>query len=82
MQDFLQYIDLDFYRSAQLLIARAEIAQLRRQPSALVRTEQQGKNPTGASSLVPDFDQTAHPAPAIQSTVPGTQFTRSRDLDH
>ena len=29
MDDLLQYIDLDYYRSAQLLIARAEIAQLR-----------------------------------------------------
>jgi hypothetical protein len=47
MQDPLQYIDLDYYRSAQLLIARAEIAQLRRQSSALARTEQQRKIPAG-----------------------------------
>jgi hypothetical protein len=66
MQDILQYIDLDYYRSAQLLIARAEIAQLRRQSSALARTEQQCKIPTGACRPVDDFDQTA-PATPIQS---------------
>jgi hypothetical protein len=60
MQDFLQHIDHDYYRSAQLLIARAEIAQLRRQSSALARTEEQCKFPTGAFSPVNDFDQTSH----------------------
>jgi hypothetical protein len=30
MEDLLQYIDLDYYRSARLLIVRAEIAQLRK----------------------------------------------------
>jgi hypothetical protein len=29
MDDLLQHIDLDYYRAAQLLIVRAEIAQLR-----------------------------------------------------
>jgi hypothetical protein len=48
-QDLLQHIDLDDYRSAQLLIARADIAQLRRQASALARTKQQCKVPTGTS---------------------------------
>jgi hypothetical protein len=38
MDDLLQYIDLDYYRSAQLLIAHAEIAQLRRQASSVART--------------------------------------------
>jgi hypothetical protein len=56
MQDLLQHIDLDYYRSAQLLIARAEIAQLRRQSSALARTGQQCKIPTGASRPVGHFD--------------------------
>jgi hypothetical protein len=54
MQDLLQYIDLDYFRSAQLLIARAEIAQLRRQSSALARTEPQRKIHTGASRAVDD----------------------------
>jgi hypothetical protein len=39
MEDLLQYIDLDYYRSARLLIVRAEIAQLRKQPSASPRVE-------------------------------------------
>jgi len=69
MQDFLQYIDLDYYRSAQLLIARAEIAQLRRQSSASARTEQPRKIPTGASRPVDAF-QTAHATPVFQSGSP------------
>jgi hypothetical protein len=39
MEDLLQYIDLDYYRSARLLIVRAEIAQLRQQVSASPRVE-------------------------------------------
>jgi hypothetical protein len=54
MQDLLQYIDVDYYRSARLLIARAEIAQLRRQSSALARTEQQCQFPTGECRPVDD----------------------------
>ncbi len=37
MDDLLQYIDLDYYRSARLLIVRAEIAQLRQRVSASPR---------------------------------------------
>jgi len=54
MEDLLQYIDLDYYRSAQLLIAHAEIAQLRRQASAVPRTEQPCDILTGASRPVDD----------------------------
>jgi hypothetical protein len=82
MQELLQYIDLDYYRSARLLIARAEIAQLRRQSSALARTEQQCKIPTGASRPVDDLDQTAHATPIVQSGSPEMKFSRFRDLDH
>jgi hypothetical protein len=39
MEDLLQYIDLDYYRSARLLIVRAEIAQLRQRVSASPRVE-------------------------------------------
>jgi hypothetical protein len=74
MDDLLQYIDQDYYRSARLLIARAEIAQLRRQSSA--RTEQQRKNPTGASHPVGDFDQTAHATPTGQPASPEMKFSR------
>jgi hypothetical protein len=65
MEDLLQYIDVDYYRSARLLIARAEIAQLRRQSSALARTEHQGNISTGACPPVDDYDQTA-PATSIR----------------
>jgi hypothetical protein len=61
MEDLLQYIDLDYYRSAQLLIAHAEIAQLRRQSSALARAEQQCKIPTGASGPLDDDETPASP---------------------
>jgi hypothetical protein len=39
MEDLLQHIDLDYYRSARLLIVRAEIAQLRKGVSAPPRVE-------------------------------------------
>jgi hypothetical protein len=77
MQDLLQYIDLDYYRSARLLIARAEIAQLRRQ--SLARTEQQRKIPAGASRPVGDFDQTAHATPTVQPASPDNEIQPLRD---
>jgi hypothetical protein len=78
MLDLLQHIDLDFYRSAQLLIARAEIAQLRRQSSKLPRTEQQCENSTGTSCPVDEFDHAAHATPIVQSS-PATKFLRGLD---
>jgi hypothetical protein len=39
MEDLLQYIDLDYYRSARLLIVRAEIAQLRQRVAASPRVD-------------------------------------------
>jgi len=59
MDDLLQYIDLDYYRSAQLLIAHAEIAQLRRQSSAAARTDQRCNIPTAAARPVEAIDETA-----------------------
>jgi hypothetical protein len=67
MQDLLQYIDVDYYRSTQLLVVRAEIAQLRGQSPALARTEPQCKIPTGAARPVADLHQTAHATPIVQS---------------
>ena len=61
MQD-LQYIDLDYYRSTQLLIARAEIAQLRQRASGLSRTDQPRKLPAAVSDPVDDFDRAARAA--------------------
>jgi hypothetical protein len=57
MEDLLQQIDLDYYRSALLLIVRAEIAQLRQQSSALACAEQPTKIPLGTSRPVADFNQ-------------------------
>jgi hypothetical protein len=57
MQDVLQHIDLDYYRSALLLMVRAEIEQFRRQSSALARTDQKRSNPAGASCPVDDLNQ-------------------------
>jgi hypothetical protein len=42
MEDLLRHIDLDYYRSARLVIVRAEIAQLRQQVSASTRIETSG----------------------------------------
>jgi hypothetical protein len=57
MEDLLQQIDLDYYRSALLLIVRAEIEQLRRQPSALAFVERPSKVPVGMSRPIEDFNQ-------------------------
>lgn len=62
MQDLLQYIDVDYYRSARLLIARAEIAELRRQGSTWARTDPPRKWPTAVSRPVNDYDGTARAA--------------------
>ena len=59
MDDLLQYIDLDYYRSAQLLIAHAEIAQLRGQSSAAARTAPQCNIPAATSHLVDALDEPA-----------------------
>jgi hypothetical protein len=59
MRDVLEHIDLDFYRSARLLIVHAEIAHLRQQPSACI--EQQRKIPLGTSRPVGDFNQLLNP---------------------
>jgi hypothetical protein len=56
MQDLLQDIDFDYYRSARLLIVRAEIAQLRQQSAALARTERQCKTPPIGNRDQPESD--------------------------
>jgi hypothetical protein len=57
MQDLLQHIDLDYYRTARLLIARAEVAQLRGRSPPSARVEQRGKMPSEAARAVDDLDQ-------------------------
>ena len=45
MQELLQQIDLDFYRSAQLLIVRAEIEHLRQRSSTAADVERRRNIP-------------------------------------
>jgi hypothetical protein len=50
MRDLLQQLDLDYYRSALLLVARAELERLRQERSAITDVERRAKTPFGASS--------------------------------
>jgi len=56
MEDLLQQIDLDYYRSARLIIARAQIAQLRQELTASARVEQKSRIPLRTSRAIEDFD--------------------------
>jgi hypothetical protein len=49
MQDLLQQLDLDYYRSALLLVARTELGRLRQEHSASTDVERRSKTPFGAS---------------------------------
>jgi hypothetical protein len=49
MQDLLQQLDLDYYRSALLLVARAEVERLRQERSAFTDVEGRDKTWFGAS---------------------------------
>jgi hypothetical protein len=49
MQELLHQIDSDYYRTARLLIARAELEQLRRRRSAMVDVGARSKIPLGMS---------------------------------
>jgi hypothetical protein len=49
MQDLLQQLDLDYYRSALLLVARAELERLRQECSASTDLESRSKSPFRAS---------------------------------
>jgi hypothetical protein len=49
MQELLHQIDSDYYRSARLLIVRAELEQLRRRRSAMVEADRRSKIPLGMS---------------------------------
>jgi hypothetical protein len=49
MQDLLQQLDLDYYRSALLHVARAELERLRQERSAGTDVERWSKSPFGAS---------------------------------
>ena len=58
MQDFLQQLDQNYYRSALLLVVRAEVVHLRQESSAGVDVESGRKTPLGT---VPTADRTASP---------------------
>ena|ERR1700689_424251 len=58
MQDHLQQRDLDYYRSALLLMARAELGHLWRERPAGTDVERRSKAPFGA---VPTADGAASP---------------------
>jgi hypothetical protein len=49
MQDLLQQLDIDYYRSALLHVARAELERLRQERSAGTEDEGWSKSPFGAS---------------------------------
>jgi hypothetical protein len=49
MQELLQQLDLDYYRSALLLVARAELERLRPERPAGTDVERRSKSPFGAS---------------------------------
>jgi hypothetical protein len=51
MQELLHQIDSDYYRSARLLIVRAELEQLRRRRSAMADIDKRSKIPLGMSRL-------------------------------
>jgi hypothetical protein len=48
MQDLLQRLDLDYYRSALLLVARAELERLQQHGSTSTDVERRSKDPFGA----------------------------------
>jgi hypothetical protein len=54
MEELLQQIDLDFYRSARLLIVHAEIAHLRQSSSPSADVERQREIPFGGTSSSPE----------------------------
>jgi hypothetical protein len=67
MQELLQQIDLDYYRSARLLIVRAELEQLRQGHSALADVERQNKITLGPSCSADSCIQLLVPAAIVQS---------------
>jgi hypothetical protein len=47
MQDLLQQLDLDYYRSTQLVVARAELERLQKERSTSIDVERRSKSPYG-----------------------------------
>lgn len=63
MQELLQQIDLDYYRSAQLLIVRAELEELRQERSALADVERRSEIPLATSLQGTQVSKPVQPSP-------------------
>jgi DNA replication initiation complex subunit (GINS family) len=61
MQDLLQQIDIDFYRSARLLIVRAELEHLRQERSPSADVERQSKIPLDGTPTSAESSQSSWP---------------------
>jgi hypothetical protein len=70
MQELLQQVDPDYYRSARLLIVRAELEQLRQERSALADVERRSKVPLEMSRSADSCSQLLVRAAIVQSVSP------------
>jgi hypothetical protein len=68
MQEFLQEIDLDYYRSARLLLVHAELEELR-QERLVADIQRRSKIPFGTSHSADKTDGDPHAA--MSSGPPG-----------
>jgi hypothetical protein len=68
MPNLLQQLDLDYYPSALLLVARAELERLRRERSAGTDVERRSETPFSA---IPAADGAASPEVAVTSLAWG-----------
>jgi hypothetical protein len=75
MQDLLQQIDPDYYRSARLLMVRAELEQLRQGRSAFVDVERRSRSPDSCSQLLVR-------AAIVQSLFARSEYQRLRVRSH
>jgi hypothetical protein len=67
MKELLQQIDSDYYRSARLLIVRAEFEQLRQRPSEFIDVERRSNIPLGMSRSPESGSQLLMRAAIVQS---------------
>jgi hypothetical protein len=65
MEELLQLIDSDYYRSALLLMVRAELERIRQERSALADIERRSKNTVGTSSSEDSCIQPGAPLPTV-----------------
>jgi hypothetical protein len=65
MQDLLQQIDADYYRSALLLIVRAELERIRQGQLALADVDRQSKTASGKSGAASSSIRSLEPLPIV-----------------